>query len=371
MKIPFLDLQSVNSVLENELTGAFKKVLDKGQFILGGQLEEFEKAFAGYCDAKHAIGVANGLDALILILEAYKEMRALKDGDEVIVPSNTYIATVLAIDRVGLKPVLVEPDMATYNIDAKNIESKISSRTKAIIAVHLYGQCVDMGAVNNIALKHSLIVIEDAAQAHGALYKGNKAGSLAEAAGFSFYPGKNLGALGDGGMITTSNEELNRVLRALRNYGSEEKYYNTYKGINSRLDELQAAFLMVKLNYLDKWNRERQVIAEHYLSLLKNTPGLILPYTITETYHAYHQFVVRTKRRDELKKYLEECGIGTMIHYPVPPHLQKAYKNLGFKLGDFPIAEEIADTCLSLPIYPGLINSNVKYIADSINGFLK
>ena len=369
INIPFLSLASVNTLLEEELTDVFKSIIHKEQYVMGNSLEEFEEEYSSYCETSHAIGVANGLDALILILEAYKELGLLQEGDEVIVPSNTYIATVLAINKARLKPVFVEPDIETYNIKPGNIESVILPSTKAIIAVHLYGQCAEMDAINKIALKHNLIVIEDAAQAHGALYNGKKAGSLAQAAGFSFYPGKNLGALGDAGMVTTNNNDLSRVLKALRNYGSEEKYYNIYKGVNSRLDELQAAFLLVKLKYLDKWNEERQAVAAMYMSLLDSVPGIILPKVISESSHIFHQFVIRTEKRDELKLYLQKCGVNTMIHYPVPPHLQKAYSDLGFKKGDFSVAEEIANTCLSLPVYPGLKNGSVEYIANSVKDF--
>jgi dTDP-4-amino-4,6-dideoxygalactose transaminase len=371
MKIPFFSLEKVHSEIEDELIVSFKQVLHNGNFILGSKVEEFEEAYANYCGVRHAIGVGNGLDALILILEGYKEMEVLAEGDEVIVPSNTYIATVLAIDRSRLKPVLIEPDLRTYNIDAQRIGEKISSRTRVILPVHLYGQCAEMGAIKSLAAKHNIIVIEDAAQAQGALHKGKKAGSLANAAGFSFYPGKNLGALGDAGMITTNDDKLSGVIKALRNYGSEKKYYNIYKGLNSRLDELQAAFLLSKLKYLDKWNKERQSIAAHYISLLKHTPGIILPETITNASHVFHQFVIRTLKRDELKAHMEKQGIGTIIHYPIPPHLQKAYEDLGHSKGDFPLAEEIADTCLSLPIYPGLKERDIEFIVSVINEFLK
>ena len=365
MKVPFADFTVMHGEIKSGLKKAFKKVLDKNVYIQGEECSAFEKEFADYCGAKYCIGVATGLDALYLILRALD----IKAGDEVIVPSNTFIATALAVSYAGAKPVFVEPDINTYNIVPELIEEKITDKTKAIIAVHLQGRAADMDAINKIAKKRGLFVIEDAAQAHGAKYKGKKVGTFGIAAGFSFYPGKNLGALGDGGCVTTDNEEIAKKVRAIANYGSDYKYHHIYKGTNSRLDELQAALLRVKLPLLDKWNNERRKIAEKYFNGIKN-PHIILPPVTEKDYeHIYHVFVIRCDERDALEKYLAEKGIGTVKHYPTPMHLQGAYADLGLKKGDLPVAERISETVLSLPMYYGMTDKQINYVIDAINSF--
>lgn len=366
MNIPFLDLKSINLRSENEFTDALERVLDSGWLILGKEVEAFESEFSAYCESDHCIGVGNGLEALHLILRGM----GIGEGDEVIVPSNTYIATWLAVSYAGAKPVPVEPDLKTYNIDPDLIEAAITSRTKAVIAVHLYGQCADMDSITAVAEEHGLKVIEDAAQSHGAVYKGRKAGSLGDAAGFSFYPGKNLGALGDGGAVVTGDENLAREIRALRNYGSEKKYHNRIKGYNSRLDELQAAFLRAKLRILDSDNRRRTEIAERYSSGLRGLPDLELPYVAEGTSPVWHLYVVRSPRRNALQEYLSSSGIGTMIHYPIPPHLQPAYAELGKKEGDFPLSEMIHRNVLSLPIGPTMNNTDVDFVIGCIRAHM-
>lgn len=363
--IKFLDLKKVNDAHGAEISAAIQRVLDSGWYLLGEEGKAFEQEFAEYCGAKHCLGVANGLDALILILMAYRELGIMQEGDEVIVPANTYIASILAISRAGLKPVLVEPDERTYNIDPTLIEGAITERTKAIMAVHLYGQCADMDPINALAQKHGLKVIEDAAQAHGATYKSRKAGALGDAAGFSFYPGKNLGALGDGGAVTTCDAALADTIRALRNYGSHQKYHNKYKGMNSRLDEIQAAILRVKLKYLDEDTDKRRQVAEAYLSGLKSQPSdLTMPYVADYGTHAWHLFVVRLKERDALAAHLQQAGIQTMIHYPIPPHRQKAYSELsGYSL---PLTEAIHREVLSLPMSPVIARDEVGQIVGAI-----
>lgn len=361
MRIPFLDLKSPHLELQQELEAAFRRVLESGWYILGREVEAFEEEFAAYCGARHCIGVGNGLDALHLILRGY----GIGVGDEVIVPSNTYIATWLAVSFAGARPVPVEPIEATYNIDPQQILDAITPSTKAIIAVHLYGQPADMDAINNIAHQHGLKVIEDAAQAHGARYKGIRAGNLADAAGFSFYPGKNLGAMGDGGAITTNDDNLASQVRMLRNYGSQVKYHNEVKGLNSRLDELQAALLRVKLKRLDAWNSTRNRIAISYLDRLAGS-NLVLPIVPEWAEPVWHLFVVRSAQRDALQKKLEHAGIGTMIHYPVPPHLQPAYADEGYHAGDLPITEKLHREVISLPIFPHLSNQDMAYVASTI-----
>lgn len=345
--VTFLDLKTPHIELREELEAAFDRTLNSGWYIQGNELKQFEKEFAEYCQTDHCIGVGNGLDALHLILRAYD----IGAGDEVIVPSNTYIATWLAASYAGATPIPVEPDESTYNIDPARIEAAITSRTKAIIAVHLYGQPADMDAINIVAKKHNLKVIEDAAQAHGARYKGKRVGSLGDAAGFSFYPGKNLGAIGDGGAVTTNDAKLAKKIRVLGNYGSQIKYHNEVKGYNSRLDELQAAFLCEKLQKLDEWNERRKVIAAEYLSQMEGC-DLVLPFVPEWADPVWHLFVVRSQQRDGLQKQLSDAGIGTMIHYPIPPHLQPAYSELGYAEGNFPLAEVIHREVLSLPIGP-------------------
>jgi len=345
--IPFLDLKSLNAQYFNEYEKAFDTVVNSGWYIQGNECKAFEKEFAEYCGTKYAIGVANGLDALILILRAYKEMGVMNDGDEVIVPSNTYIASILAISQNNLVPILVEPNIDTYLIDPFKIEEKITSKTKAILPVHLYGQTCEMGKINEIAKKHNLKVIEDSAQSHGAYFGDKRSGNLGDASGFSFYPGKNLGALGDGGAVTTNDEKLANAIKALGNYGSHKKYENLYKGINSRLDEMQAALLRVKLRYLDNEVKKRREIANYYLQNIKNDK-LILPTVRADDNHVWHLFVIRTNKRDELQKYLLDKGIQTLIHYPLAPHKQNAYKEWNNQ--SYPIAEKIHDEVLSLPI---------------------
>jgi dTDP-4-amino-4,6-dideoxygalactose transaminase len=363
-RIPFLDLGATYQELKGELTAAFERVMNSGWYILGEEVSKFEEEFAAYCGTRHCIGVANGLDALYIILKAYD----IGPGDEIIVPSNTYIATWLAISYVGATVIPVEPDKGTYNIDPQKIEQAITSRTKAILPVHLYGQPAAMDEINAIAKRHNLWVIEDAAQSQGALYKGEKAGALGNASGFSFYPGKNLGAFGDAGAITTNNKALADKIRTLRNYGSKTKYMNEIKGVNSRLDEMQAAFLRVKLKYLDEWNKRRSTIAKQYLENLKNT-AIILPQVSENATPVWHVFVVRTSRRDALQSYLKSNNIDTLIHYPLPPHLQNAYTDLGFQEGHFPISEKIHREVLSLPLGPHMDTEQVERVIHTVNGF--
>jgi dTDP-4-amino-4,6-dideoxygalactose transaminase len=369
--IKFLDLKKVNDAHGDEISAAIQRVLDSGWYLLGEEVSSFEQEFAEYCGAKHCLGVANGLDALILILMAYRELGIMQEGDEVIVPANTYIASILAISRAGLKPVLVEPDERTYNIDPTLIEAAITERTKAIMAVHLYGQCADMDPICAIAKKHGLKVIEDAAQAHAATYRGRKTGSLGDAAGFSFYPGKNLGALGDGGAVTTSDDALAEAIRALRNYGSQEKYHNIYKGMNSRLDEIQAAILRVKLKYLDEDTDKRRKVANRYLKELSAfhfpNSAFRLPYVADYGSPAWHLFVVRTPKRDELAGYLAEKDIQTVIHYPIPPHQQEAYPELHHL--SLPVTEAIHREVLSLPISSVLEASSLDEVVQEISLF--
>ena len=364
MKIPFVTFKPLEAELDKDLRGAFERVYNRSWYIEGVEDEAFEKAFAGYCDSKYCVGVGNGLDALFLSLKAL----GIKEGDEVIVPSNTYIATALAVTYVGATPVFVEPDIRTFNIDPSRIEDAITDKTKAIMPVHLYGQPCDMDPILAIAKKHNLYIIEDCAQAHGATYKGKVIGSFGDAAGFSFYPGKNLGALGDAGATVTNDEELANKVRALGNYGSDYKYHHIYKGNNSRLDELQAAFLASKLPHLDKVNEDRRRTAKKYLEGMKN-PEVILPYVPEYANPVWHIFAIRCKRRDELEKFLNDAGIGTNKHYPIPMHLQECYKDLGFKEGDFPIAEEISTTELSIPMYYGMTDEEVQYVIDKVNEF--
>jgi dTDP-4-amino-4,6-dideoxygalactose transaminase len=343
-----------------------KSVLDKGWYILGNEVQEFEKNFADYCKASHCIGVGNGFDALTLIFKAQIQLGKLQKGDEVIVPANTYIASILSVLQADLVPVLVEPILETYNINPDLIQEKITSKTKAILAVHLYGQLAEIDAINEIAIKNNLIVVEDAAQSHGAFLSENRKSNNTQA--FSFYPGKNLGALGDGGAIITNDEELAKVLFSLRNYGSDVKYYNNYIGINSRLDELQAAFLNVKLPNLDADNEHRKTIAKRYLSEIKNDK-ITLPFWDFSDNHVFHLFVIRTEKRKELQDYLKENGIETMIHYPVPPHKQKAFspETSGWNNLSFPITEKIHNEVLSLPISPIMTLDEVDFVIQKLN----
>jgi dTDP-4-amino-4,6-dideoxygalactose transaminase len=362
--IPFLDLKTLNAPYEKELIQAATEVISSGWYIHGKACQNFEKEFAGFCGTDHCIGVANGLDALTLIFSAYKEMGILTDNDEVIVPANTYIASILAISQNDLKPVLVEPDIHTYNLDPSKIEAKITSKTKAIMAVHLYGQIANMHEINKIAKKHNLKVIEDSAQAHAAIYDGKRSGNLADASGFSFYPGKNLGALGDGGAVTTNDKALANTIRALGNYGSHKKYENLYKGVNSRLDELQAALLSVKLKYLDRDTQKRREIANYYLENINNK-YIILPRVENKESHVWHLFVVRTDNREKLQKFLLENEIQSMIHYPIPPHKQEAYKE--WKDLSFPITEKIHAEVLSIPMSPVLTEDQIMKIVAVLN----
>ena len=364
--IPFLNLKEINAQYRDDLMQACAKVIDSGWYIQGNECNLFEKEFATYCGSKYAIGTASGLAALTLIIRAYKEIGFLSEGDEVIVPANTYIASVLAISENNLVPVLVEPDNNTYNIDSKQIEKEITSKTKAIMVVHLYGQVVEMTRILELAKKYNLKVIEDCAQAHGAYYQDKKAGNLGDASGFSFYPGKNLGALGDGGAVITNDKELADIIRILGNYGSHKKYENLYKGVNSRLDEIQAAILRIKLIDLDQSNQKRSMIANFYLENIKNK-NIILPTVTNNSSCVWHLFVIRTKKRDMLKKYLLDCGIETMIHYPTPPHKQKAYSEMRHKR--FPITEQIQAEILSIPISPVLTIAEAKIIVDAVNTF--
>ncbi len=360
--IPFLDMKEPYLELRAELDAAYQRVMTSGWYILGEEVEAFEQEFAAYVGARHCIGVGNGLEALHLILRACE----IGPGDEVIVPANTYIATWLAVSYAGATPAPVEPVERTYNIDPARIEAAITPRTRAIIAVHLYGQPADMDPINEIARRYGLQVIEDAAQAHGARYKGKRAGALGDAAGWSFYPGKNLGAFGDAGAVTTDDAALAARVRMLRNYGSQVKYFNEIKGFNSRLDPLQAAFLRVKLAHLDDWNDRRQQIANRYVRDLA-AGNLILPAAPTWAEPVWHLFVVRHRQRDRLQRYLADHDIGTLIHYPVPPHLQSAYRELGLSAGMFPISEAIHREVISLPMGPHLSLSEVDRVISAIN----
>jgi dTDP-4-amino-4,6-dideoxygalactose transaminase len=363
-KIPFLNMKAPYQELQNELDAAYHRVMASGWYVLGEEVESFEREFAAYCGVKHCIGVGNGLDALHLILRAYD----IGAGDEVIVPANTYVATWLAVSYSGALPVPVEPVEWTYNIDPQLLEAAITPKTKAILVVHLYGQPAEMDAITALAEKFGLKVIEDAAQAHGARYHARNAGRLGDAAGWSFYPGKNLGALGDAGAVTTDDDNLAEKVRELRNYGSKVKYYNLIKGYNSRLDELQAAFLRVKLKYLDDWNFRRIEQAEQYIEMLRPT-DLVLPSVPKGIQPAWHIFAVRCKQRDRLQEYLQKNGIGTLIHYPLPPHLQPAYQELGLQIGSFPITERIHQQVLSLPIGPHLFASEQERIMRVIQSY--
>jgi dTDP-4-amino-4,6-dideoxygalactose transaminase len=357
---PFLDIRASNIEIRSRHQEAFERTLNFGWYILGNEVKQFEQEFADYCEAKNCVGAGNGLEALHLILRAY----GIGEGDEVIVPSNTYIATWLAASYAGATPIPVEPDERTYNIDPLRIEAAITPRTKAIIAVHLYGQPADMAAIKAIARRYNLKVIEDAAQAHGARYKGMRVGSLGDAAGFSFYPGKNLGALGDGGAVTTNDPDLAEKLRVVCNYGSHVNYHNEVKGFNSRLDELQAAFLREKLKKLDEWNGRRKVIAAAYLNALSSS-NLVLHHVPEWADPVWHLFVVRNSQRDQLQKKLSQAEVATMIHYPIPPHLQGAYVELGYCAGAFPVAEKIHLEVLSLPMGPHMTSAQIYQVIHS------
>lgn len=363
--VPFVSFEAMHNELNSEMEAKFREIYKRNCFIQGRELEQFEEEFATYCGTKFAVGCATGLDALFLILKAM----GIGPGDEVLVPSNTFIATALAVSRTGAVPVFVDPSLSDYTIDPSFLEQKISARTKAIIPVHLYGRAADMNAIRSAADRHGLKIIEDAAQAHGALYKGMRVGSLGDAAGFSFYPGKNLGALGDAGAVTTDDPELAKKIRMLGNYGSEIKYCHVYTGTNSRLDEIQAGFLRVKLPHLDRWNRRRNSIADRYLQGITN-PQIHLPSPGgSDCFCVWHIFSIRCSRRDELEQYLTERGIGVMKHYPIPIHLQKAYRWLDIPGESLPVAKEISATQLSLPMYYGMTDAQIDYVIEMINSF--
>lgn len=369
--IDFLDLKKINSLSRQELIDACTRVIDSGWYIMGKELSSFERDFAEYCGVKHCIGVANGLDALILTLRAWKVLGKLKDGDEIIVPANTYIASILAITENNLVPVLVEPDERTFNICPRHVEAALTDKTRVIMPVHLYGQICDMSALKLIAEQQGLLILEDSAQAHGASIDGRKAGAWGDASGFSFYPGKNLGALGDGGAITTNDDELNSTLRALRNYGSHEKYKNLYQGLNSRLDEIQAAILSVKLKQLNEQTEHRRKIARIYLDGIENqlliTPDRQLLCDENRQLNVWHLFVVKTEFRDELQKHLSSFGIQTLIHYPIPPHKQNAYESWNSR--SYPVTEKLHEQILSLPISPVLSLDDAAKVVVACNDF--
>lgn len=365
MKIPYLDLKKINLSYRSAFLKSFDDVLNSGWYVLGEHVTRFEIEYAAFNQTRHCVGVANGLDALVLSLKAL----GIGPEDEVIVPSNTYIATWLAVSSVGAIPIPVEPRIETYNLNPELIEGRISSRTRAIIPVNLYGQAAELEQICAIAKKQGLFVVEDNAQAQGAYHSHKLTGSWGDINATSFYPGKNIGALGDAGAITTDNPEYDRVLRVLRNYGSEKKYYNECKGFNSRLDELQAAFLLVKMKSLQQDNLERVRLAALYDQLLSKIDEITLTSIASGSTSVHHIYLIRTRKRDALQNFLTDSGIGTMIHYPLPPHLQKAYAEAGYQIGDFPIAEEIADTCLSLPLYPGLTDNEVHFVTKQIETF--
>lgn len=364
--ISFLDLKKINAQYEQELKNAANRVIDSGWYLMGKELETFEQNYSAFCGAKYSLGVANGLDALRLIFKAYIELGTMKVGDEVIVPANTYIASVLAISDNGLIPVFVEPNRKTYNLDSSKIEIAITSKTKAILTVHLYGQNSIDEEMLAICEKHQLKLVEDSAQSHGAIWNGKVMGSIGDAAGHSFYPGKNLGALGDAGAVTTNDETLAKTIEALRNYGSLKKYENIYQGLNSRLDEIQAAFLNVKLKYIQKDILERRRVANYYLVNIKN-PKVILPEVLNEEGHVWHLFVIRSKNRADFQKYMEDNSVQTIIHYPIPPHKQKCYKEMNSMC--FELTEQIHSEVVSLPISPVLIEAELSKIVNLINSF--
>ncbi|MFN3020956.1 DegT/DnrJ/EryC1/StrS family aminotransferase [Chryseobacterium sp. TY3] len=367
MEIKFLDLQKINLDHQNEIEKHLTDVFRSGWYLLGERTKTFEENLSKYIGVKHSIGVANGLDALRLIIKAYKELGVFSDGDEIIVPANTYIASVLAITDNNLTPILVEPSLADFNLDIDKIEAAISEKTKAVMTVHLYGQTAYHEKLKEIALKHGLKIIEDNAQAIGAEFNGVKTGNLGDAAGFSFYPGKNLGALGDGGAVTTNDDVLAATIRALANYGSNKKYENAYKGLNSRLDELQAAILDVKLSYLDKENEKRRTIAKRYITEIKNDKIILPSLPENDLRHVYHLFVIRTAKRTELQKFLSDNGVHSIIHYPIPPHQQECYKELNHL--SFPITEQLSQEVLSLPISQVMTPEEVDHVIETLNQF--
>lgn len=366
MMIKYYDLKKITDRYEPQLSEAVSRVIQSGWYILGNEVRTFEQAFARYCGCEYCIGTGNGLDALTISMLAYKELGIMQDGDEVIVPANTYIASILSILHTGLKPVLCEPLWESCNIDPQRIEALITPRTKAIMAVHLYGRCADMPAIRKIAERHSLKIIEDCAQAHGATIVGKRTGNLGDVAGFSFYPGKNLGALGDGGAITTNDKDVAEAVRTIANYGSQEKYVNRYKGVNSRLDEIQAAVLSVKLKHLDADNEERRKIAERYCNRIDN-PLISLPQTGNHEEHVFHVFPIFCKEREKLQRHLFDNGVETLIHYPIPPHKQEAMQE--FKTLYLPITERIHKEELSLPCHPAMSNDDIEKVIEAVNSF--
>jgi len=365
MNIPFVSFQSQHAAIGTEAREVFARFMDSGHYVLGPMTRQFEEDYARYNEVKHAIGISNGLDALHLSLK----ILGIGPGDEVIVPSNTYIATALAVEMAGASVKFAEPDPQTYNLSPDNIRKAIGPSTKAIMPVHLYGQACEMPQIMSIAAENGLKVVEDNAQAHGARFAGKLTGAFGHANASSFYPTKNLGALGEAGAITTDSDELCEAAKIWRNYGSEKRYYNQVKGYNNRIDELQAGLLSLKLRYLSQWTAERQQAAARYLSNMAGISGLVLPHTHVDATHVFHLFVLRTVQRNELQNYLSEKGITTVIHYPIPPHLQQAYSPSGYERGDFPVAELLAETSLSLPLFPGIREDQIDYVSEQIIGF--
>jgi dTDP-4-amino-4,6-dideoxygalactose transaminase len=365
MKIPFINFNRMHQSIKKEIMNSFEQAFDTNAFILGSNVEKFEKEYANFNQTNHAVGVSNGLDALFIALKSLD----IKEGDEVIVPANTYIASVFAISYTGATPILVEPAIDTYNVNPENILKAITPKTKAIMPVHLYGQACEMDKIMEIAEKYNLLVIEDNAQAHGSSYDDKLTGSFGNINATSFYPGKNLGAMGDGGCVVTNDLQLAEKAKLLRNYGSSVKYYNQTIGYNMRLDNIQAGFLSIKLKHLKDWNLQRQKIAQSYHNLLSEIQEITLPVIHPKSAHVYHLFVIRTEKRDELQKFLENKGIGTIIHYPIPPHLQEAYKDFGFQKGDFPITELLANTSLSLPMWPGMSHDEILEVCNCVKDF--
>lgn len=365
MEVPFVSFAAQNERVAVESLATFQTFFNSHQYVLGNMTRKFEEDYAAFNQVRHAVGISNGLDALHLSLKVL----GIGPGDEVIVPSNTYIATVLAVEMVGAKPVFAEPNSETYNISPSDIERVISRSTKAIMPVHLYGQACEMDSIMAIASRHNLFVIEDNAQAHGASFNGRLTGSMGDVNATSFYPTKNIGAFGEAGAVTTNSDEHATAVKIWRNYGSEKRYYNIYKGVNNRIDELQAGLLSIKLKYIAEWTFERQRIAALYLNQLAGLEKVLLPKIAEGATHVYHLFVIRSEKRDALQAYLDKNGVKTVIHYPIPPHLQEAYRSSGYKRGNYPIAESLAETCLSLPIYPGISDDQVSYVSDLIRKF--
>ena len=367
MDVPFVSFTAQNERVAEESKAVFARFFDSQYYVLGNMTKQFEEDYARFNQVKHAVGISNGLDALHLALKVL----GVGPGDEVIVPSNTYIATNLAVEMAGATPVFAEPDMRTYNISPTQIRNVISPKTKAIMPVHLYGQACEMDEIMSIAKEASLFVVEDNAQGHAASFNGKQTGSFGHVNATSFYPTKNVGAYGEAGAITTDSDEWAQLSKVWRNYGSEKRYHNMYKGYNNRIDELQAGLLSVKLKYIAEWTADRMRIGDRYLRNLAGTHGLVLPYTHPEASHVYHLFVVRCDRRDELQSWLDQNGVKTVIHYPIPPHLQEAYKSSGFKKGDYPMAEMLAETSLSLPLFPGISDDQVDHVSDLVRKFFK